>query len=220
VLSGAASAAPARETEETPEAEDVESRPVASEDVEMDATEDEADMLSEDQIELADRESAVETLEDDDEEKDAGEEDAEDESSLLPFMNEETAEAEEPEPETAAIDFDQPAPQPASEPAPEPTPEPKADSGAEETGKPGILATMLRKKVPGTKDPLVGEAAELVIKQGRASVVLLQRRLDIGYTRASRLIDTLEKEGLVGPLTESGSRDVLLTLEEWQERAV
>ena len=65
-------------------------------------------------------------------------------------------------------------------------------------------------------DPLLDHAAEMVIERGRASVVLLQRRLDIGYTRASRLVEALEQEGLVGPLLESGSREVLMSREEWE----
>ena len=71
---------------------------------------------------------------------------------------------------------------------------------------------------PVRRDPLLHEAALLVIERGRASVVLVQRRLDIGYTRASRLMDALEKEGVVGPLLESGSREVLITEEEWNTR--
>jgi S-DNA-T family DNA segregation ATPase FtsK/SpoIIIE len=48
-------------------------------------------------------------------------------------------------------------------------------------------------------DPLTDEAIDLVRRQGRASISMLQRRLRIGYTRAARLIDTLEERGIVGP---------------------
>ncbi|MDL1909144.1 DNA translocase FtsK [Chloroflexi bacterium CFX6] len=48
-------------------------------------------------------------------------------------------------------------------------------------------------------DPLLAEAVDLVRKEGRASVSMLQRRLRIGYTRAARLVDVMEDKGIVGP---------------------
>lgn len=48
-------------------------------------------------------------------------------------------------------------------------------------------------------DPLFAEAIDLVRKEGRASVSMLQRRLRIGYTRAARLVDMMEDKGIVGP---------------------
>jgi S-DNA-T family DNA segregation ATPase FtsK/SpoIIIE len=48
-------------------------------------------------------------------------------------------------------------------------------------------------------DPLLAEAIDLVRKEGRASVSMLQRRLRIGYTRAARLVDMMEDQGIVGP---------------------
>ncbi len=48
-------------------------------------------------------------------------------------------------------------------------------------------------------DPLYTEAVDLVRREGRASVSMLQRRLRIGYTRAARLIDKMEEKGIVGP---------------------
>jgi len=60
------------------------------------------------------------------------------------------------------------------------------------------------------RDELYSEAVELVRKLNKASVSLLQRRLRIGYTRAARLIDVMEAEGIVGPPTEgSKPREVL-----------
>jgi S-DNA-T family DNA segregation ATPase FtsK/SpoIIIE len=62
------------------------------------------------------------------------------------------------------------------------------------------------------EDELYGEAVELVRRLNKASVSLLQRRLRIGYTRAARLIDVMEAEGIVGPPTEgSKPREVLPT---------
>jgi S-DNA-T family DNA segregation ATPase FtsK/SpoIIIE len=48
-------------------------------------------------------------------------------------------------------------------------------------------------------DPLYDEAVDLVRRQGRASISMLQRRLRIGYTRAARLIETMEAKGIVSP---------------------
>jgi len=59
-------------------------------------------------------------------------------------------------------------------------------------------------------DPLFDEAVDIIRRQGRASVSMLQRKLRIGYTRASRLVDAMEDEGIVGPPTGgTGVRDVL-----------
>jgi len=59
-------------------------------------------------------------------------------------------------------------------------------------------------------DPLLNEAISLVRREGRASVSMLQRRLRIGYTRAARLVDTMEEKGVVGPPEgATGVRQVL-----------
>jgi S-DNA-T family DNA segregation ATPase FtsK/SpoIIIE len=60
------------------------------------------------------------------------------------------------------------------------------------------------------KDPVYTEAVDLIRRQGRASISMLQRRLRIGYTRAARLIETLEEEGIIGPATGgSKAREVI-----------
>jgi len=59
------------------------------------------------------------------------------------------------------------------------------------------------------KDPLFNEARKLVIIHQQGSISLLQRRLKIGYSRAARLIDQLEQEGIVGPFDGSKARKVL-----------
>jgi S-DNA-T family DNA segregation ATPase FtsK/SpoIIIE len=61
----------------------------------------------------------------------------------------------------------------------------------------------------GEKDPLFNEAKKLVIIHQQGSISLLQRRLKIGYSRAARLIDQLEQEGIVGPFDGSKARKVL-----------
>ena len=59
-------------------------------------------------------------------------------------------------------------------------------------------------------DPLYSEAVDLIRRQGRCSVSMLQRRLKIGYTRAARLVDTMEEKGIVSePQGGTGVRDVL-----------
>jgi len=62
----------------------------------------------------------------------------------------------------------------------------------------------------GEKDPLYYEALKLIVTHQQGSISLLQRRLKIGYSRAARLIDELEKAGIVGPFTGSKARDVLV----------
>jgi S-DNA-T family DNA segregation ATPase FtsK/SpoIIIE len=60
------------------------------------------------------------------------------------------------------------------------------------------------------EDPLLFEAIDLARRQGRASVSMLQRRLRIGYTRAARLIETMEERGIVGPPEGgTGVREIL-----------
>jgi S-DNA-T family DNA segregation ATPase FtsK/SpoIIIE len=63
------------------------------------------------------------------------------------------------------------------------------------------------------EDELLGEAIELVKKHNRASASFLQRKLRIGYPRASRIIDQLEERGIIGPLEDDGrSREVLVSI--------
>jgi S-DNA-T family DNA segregation ATPase FtsK/SpoIIIE len=63
-------------------------------------------------------------------------------------------------------------------------------------------------------DELYEQAVNLVIQQGSASVSMLQRRFRIGYTRAARLIDAMEANGIVGPYEGSKPRDVLVSKEK------
>jgi S-DNA-T family DNA segregation ATPase FtsK/SpoIIIE len=61
----------------------------------------------------------------------------------------------------------------------------------------------------GADDALYEEAVRVVCEMGRASTSTLQRRLRIGYGRAARLIDLMEKDGIVGPPDGSKPREVL-----------
>jgi len=58
-------------------------------------------------------------------------------------------------------------------------------------------------------DELYQEAVRVVCEMGRASTSTLQRRLRIGYGRAARLIDIMEKDGIVGPADGTKPREVL-----------
>ncbi len=55
-----------------------------------------------------------------------------------------------------------------------------------------------------------------VLSEQRGSASLLQRALGVGYTRGSRIMDQMHKEGLVGPYRGSKAREVLITVEEYQ----
>jgi S-DNA-T family DNA segregation ATPase FtsK/SpoIIIE len=68
------------------------------------------------------------------------------------------------------------------------------------------------------QDELYAQAVEIVIREGRGSTSLLQRVLQIGYGRASRLIDFMAEDGIVGPYNGSNAREVLYTPEQWQQR--
>jgi S-DNA-T family DNA segregation ATPase FtsK/SpoIIIE len=59
-------------------------------------------------------------------------------------------------------------------------------------------------------DPMYDAAARLVVKTRKASASYIQRRLRLGYTRSARLLDMMEKEGLVGPLAGSKGRELLV----------
>ncbi|NRA74853.1 MAG: DNA translocase FtsK, partial [Planctomycetes bacterium] len=67
------------------------------------------------------------------------------------------------------------------------------------------------------EDELFDEAIRVILETGRGSTTLLQRRLGIGYTRASRLMDAMTEQGIVGAFKGSKAREVKLTLEEWEE---
>lgn len=67
-------------------------------------------------------------------------------------------------------------------------------------------------------DEKLGDAIEFVVTAGQASTSALQRHLKLGYGRAARLIDTMEKMGIVGPFEGSKPRAVLMTKQEWYER--
>jgi S-DNA-T family DNA segregation ATPase FtsK/SpoIIIE len=62
----------------------------------------------------------------------------------------------------------------------------------------------------GEKDPMYDQAVEVVLKNRKASISLVQRHLKIGYNRAARLVEDMEKAGLVSSMSSSGQRDILV----------
>ena len=71
---------------------------------------------------------------------------------------------------------------------------------------------------PKDRDDLYDAAVEVVIREGRGSVSLLQRALGVGYGRGARLIDFMAEDGVVGQYAGSQAREVLITMEQWAAR--
>lgn len=67
------------------------------------------------------------------------------------------------------------------------------------------------------RDPMLEQAAEVVVEIGQASTTLLQRKLRLGYARAARIMDQLEANGIVGPSEGSKPRKVLMTKAQLME---
>jgi S-DNA-T family DNA segregation ATPase FtsK/SpoIIIE len=63
-------------------------------------------------------------------------------------------------------------------------------------------------------DPLYDQAVEVVLKTRRPSISLVQRHLRIGYNRAARLIEQMERSGLVSPMGTNGNREVIVPARE------
>jgi S-DNA-T family DNA segregation ATPase FtsK/SpoIIIE len=78
-------------------------------------------------------------------------------------------------------------------------PEPAEDALGGEGGEP-----------TGEKDPLYDQAVEIVLRTRRPSISLVQRHLRIGYNRAARLIEDMERAGMVSPMQSNGNREVLV----------
>ncbi|MBJ7495777.1 MAG: DNA translocase FtsK 4TM domain-containing protein, partial [Gemmataceae bacterium] len=67
-----------------------------------------------------------------------------------------------------------------------------------------------------SRDDLYEAAVEVVIREGRGSVSLLQRSLGVGYGRAARLIDFMAEDGIVGTYNGSSAREVVMSPEQWE----
>src|SRR5262249_5672251 len=67
------------------------------------------------------------------------------------------------------------------------------------------------------RDPPYTQAVEVIVPEGRGRVSLLQRALRIGYGKAARFIDYMAEDGVVGHYNGSQAREVLITMEQWEE---
>jgi S-DNA-T family DNA segregation ATPase FtsK/SpoIIIE len=63
----------------------------------------------------------------------------------------------------------------------------------------------------GGDDDLYKDAVRCVVESGKASTSLLQRRLRVGYSRAARIMETMEEQGIIGPADGARPREVLIT---------
>ena len=70
----------------------------------------------------------------------------------------------------------------------------------------------------GEKDALYEKALEIVLTTGQASASYLQRRLKLGYARAARIIDQMEKEGILGPSEGSKPREILVSIQSYFQK--
>lgn len=70
---------------------------------------------------------------------------------------------------------------------------------------------------PEMEDELLPQAVRILIESGHASISMLQRRLHIGYARAARLIDIMEKRGIVGGYEGSKPRAIFMTMEQYNQ---
>ena len=62
----------------------------------------------------------------------------------------------------------------------------------------------------GESDPMYDQAVAIVLQHKRASISLVQRHLRIGYNRAARLLEQMEKSGLVSAMSTNGNRDIIV----------
>lgn len=93
-----------------------------------------------------------------------------------------------------------------------------------ENEKAKLIEKLVKEEIDNTEapldnfDPLLEEAARLIVQSQIGSTSLLQRRLKLGYNQAGRLMDQLEGRGIVGPNLGSKARDVLIKTEEQLEQ--
>jgi S-DNA-T family DNA segregation ATPase FtsK/SpoIIIE len=83
----------------------------------------------------------------------------------------------------------------------------KTKDEAEAAGTPGQLKN---------RDELYEAAVDIVVRERRGSVSLLQRCLGIGYGRAARLIDFMAEDGIVGEYNGSQAREIIISVEDWE----
>jgi len=89
----------------------------------------------------------------------------------------------------------------------------EADTGSA-VGFGGLQTTLQEAGVDGEADPMYDQAVAIVLQHKRASISLVQRHLRIGYNRAARLLEQMEKSGLVSSMATNGNRDLLVPQRE------
>ena len=72
------------------------------------------------------------------------------------------------------------------------------------------LAQAAGDEAGGEADPMYDQAVQVVLKNRRASISLVQRHLRIGYNRAARLLEQMENSGVVSAMQSNGNRDILV----------
>ncbi len=85
----------------------------------------------------------------------------------------------------------------------------EVDSGSA-VGFGGLSQTLSEAGVDSELDPMYDQAVAVVLKHRRASISLVQRHLRIGYNRSARLLEQMEKSGLVSAMASNGNRDILV----------
>ncbi len=85
----------------------------------------------------------------------------------------------------------------------------EADTGSA-VGFGGLQQTLSEAGVDAESDPMYDQAVSVVVQHKRASISLVQRHLRIGYNRAARLLEQMEKAGLVSAMATNGNRDILV----------
>ena len=85
----------------------------------------------------------------------------------------------------------------------------EADPGSA-VGFGGLSQTLAEAGIDGEADPMYDQAVAVVIRHKRASISLVQRHLRIGYNRAARLLEQMEKSGLVSAMASNGNRELLV----------
>ncbi|WP_019910477.1 FtsK/SpoIIIE family DNA translocase [Paenibacillus sp. HW567] len=94
----------------------------------------------------------------------------------------------------------------------------QGEANYDESIVPEVDETVAEDEEP--QDELYDQAVQIVLEAKQASVSLLQRRMRVGYTRAARLIDSMEARGVIGPYEGSKPREVLMSLEQFQHNRI
>jgi S-DNA-T family DNA segregation ATPase FtsK/SpoIIIE len=88
------------------------------------------------------------------------------------------------------------------------------DAALDGAGESGAAGGAGAGQSAGEADPLYDQAVEIVLKNRRASISLVQRHLRIGYNRAARLLEDMEKAGMVSAMQSNGNREILVPQRE------